>query len=647
MKESINGLEEHLQQLTIPTRDEGPSQEAYERTRAELVDLLNEIGEMIPEREDLRGQLREHATILFEPVRLFVAGEFSKGKSYLINVLCSNETVRETNIGPQDTKITVLAHGDARDNTSSRHVDRKHHPFPFLKLLNLVDSPGINAALRPEHTEITQKHVASADLILFVTSAERTVSQEEIDLIRFIAEHNKSEVVFIVNKIDVFEDSLIHFVDQTGKTDVIRFLEQTLVSQTHLRDPLIFSVSTRRAMWALSHRDESISAEVWKRSGVGALINHIGHILQSGEAAILKLRSRLNYLDGEHIDGLPILQGLSERVNRLITDLDQSRGTIQRVETDISLKIGEIHGAINDFKFDEIERELEKSIDDFVKKFLSEESFRALDGMAKEEQEKHVQREFSETFAPWEQGVEAKKLAYVENILQQFERCWTHAHQTLEANDRLHALVEERELREGKTMEEAFEFERQNSELLKRFETHKRGIREGSQTDFEKQAHDTQIAIEANKTVFGILTTSGVLAIAGGVLVAATGGLALLPALLVAGGGSVAAGANRFGTKREKRIREHLRESFHLELEEFRTEFNETIRSVFDEEADAFKVRCERIFVQNQREIVDEKMAQTQAESEKIKSLISRAGRLKSEVNDLRQLLGLASTGLS
>jgi predicted GTPase len=182
MEESINGLEAHLQQLAIPIRDEGPFQESYERTRQAVAALLRAIEEKVHDREDLRGQLREHTAMLFQPLRLFVAGEFSKGKSYLINVLCGNETVRETNIGPQDTKITILTHGDARNDTSSRYVDVKHYPFPFLKLINLVDSPGINAALRPEHTRITQEHVASADLILFVTSAERTVSRKKSTL---------------------------------------------------------------------------------------------------------------------------------------------------------------------------------------------------------------------------------------------------------------------------------------------------------------------------------------------------------------------------------------------------------------------------------------------------------------------------------
>jgi tRNA U34 5-carboxymethylaminomethyl modifying GTPase MnmE/TrmE len=458
MEESINSLEAHLQQLAIPVRDEEPFHEAYERTRQGLSTLLRAIEEKVSDREDLRGQLREHAALLFQPLRLFVAGEFSKGKSYLINVLCGNKTVRETNIGPQDTKITVLAHGDARDNTSSRYVDIKHYPFPFLKLINLVDSPGINAVLRPEHTKITQEHVASADLILFVTSAERTVSQEEIDLIRFIAEHNKSEVVFIINKIDVFEDSLIDFVDHEGMTTLIRFLEQVLARETHIRDPLVFSLSTRRAMWAMMHRN----AQVWERSGIGTLINHIGQILQSGEAALLKLRSPLNYLNGEHIDGLPILQGLSQRVDRLTTELEQSRATTARVEEDIRHQINEIHEAIDEFKFDEIERAFEGSLDLFLERFLSKESLHAFKSMTKEDQVKYVQRELNDTFAPWEQGVDAKKLTYIENILRRFERCWAHSKQTLQAEAKgpLYTLIEDRERREGKTLEEAFDFER-------------------------------------------------------------------------------------------------------------------------------------------------------------------------------------------
>jgi hypothetical protein len=81
MEESINGLEAHLQQLAIPIRDEGPFQERYERTQQAAAALLRATEEKVHDREDLRGQLREHSAMLFQPLRLFVAGDFRRVKA--------------------------------------------------------------------------------------------------------------------------------------------------------------------------------------------------------------------------------------------------------------------------------------------------------------------------------------------------------------------------------------------------------------------------------------------------------------------------------------------------------------------------------------------------------------------------------------
>ncbi|RZL30924.1 MAG: hypothetical protein EOP00_35735, partial [Pedobacter sp.] len=355
-----------------------------------------------------------------QPFRIFVAGEFSKGKSFLINVLCGNETVRETNIGPQDHKITVLAYGDSRDNTSSKYIDTKHYPFEFLKVCNLVDSPGINAVLRPEHTKITRENVSSANLVLFVTSAERTISNEEIELIRFISDNNKSEIVFILNKIDIFEDSLINFVDIEGRQTINRFLEQTLLKETNIRDPFIFPVSTRRAMWSLIQNDQ----EVWDKSGMQELINFIGNFIKSGEASLLKLRSPLNFINGKHINEQSLLQGLVDKEEHLSLSLEKSKRTINQVEDDIKHQMVEIHEAIDSFNISEIERAFEQSLDLFIEKFMSADNLKVFKKMSKEEQNKYIQREINDTFAEWEKGVDQKKLAYIDEILKKFEYCW-------------------------------------------------------------------------------------------------------------------------------------------------------------------------------------------------------------------------------
>jgi hypothetical protein len=71
--------------------------------------------------------------------------------------------------------------------------------------------------------------------------------------------------------------------------------------------------------------------------------------------------------------------------------------------------------------------------------------------MTKEDQVKYVQRELNDTFAPWEQGVDAKKLTYVESILRRFERCWAIQSKPYrpEAKGPLYTLIEDRRRREG------------------------------------------------------------------------------------------------------------------------------------------------------------------------------------------------------
>jgi len=637
MEKLISSLETHLSTLPIPFRDQEDIKILYERIKQNIHTLLRQIEDRFVDQDVLKKQLRDQSELLNQPFRIFVAGEFSKGKSFLINVLCGNETVRETNIGPQDTKITVLAYGDSRDNTSNRYVDVRHYPFNFLKICNLVDSPGINAVLRPEHTKITRENIASANLVLFVTSVERTISQEEIDLIRFISDNNRSEVAFVLNKTDVFEDTLIDFIDTAGMVTVTRFLEQILAKETNIRDPLIFPVSTRRAMWALVKRD----AEVWERSGMQQLINHIGFILQSGEAAVLKLRSPLNYLSGAHIDNLPVLQGLLEQEERQSLGLEKSNLTIKRVEEDIKQQMVEIHDAIDAFNIAEIERAFEQSLDLFIERFLAKDTLKAFKKMTKEEQGKYVQRELNDAFVSWEKGVDEKKLAYVEDILKRFQHCWAQCKQSLqgESNGHLRTMIDERERREGKTMEESFSFEKQNIELVRLFSNMKNEIRQGNQKAFQEQVINSHNAIERNSTLWTAVSATSLAGAITGVIadLFISGGIISLISII--GGAGGAAGAFAFRDQRAKKIREKMQSGIDKTFETFRTSFNETIRSVFHDEGKAFEIRTKRTFVERVRELVNEKLVITVTAQNEIKELLNQSAVISGEIEKLESVM--------
>jgi predicted GTPase len=78
-----------------------------------------------------------------------------------------------------------------------------NYPVEWLRDINIVDTPGTNAVIR-KHEQITSEFVPRADLILFVTSADRPFTESERQFIERIRDWGK-KVVFVVNKIDIHE----------------------------------------------------------------------------------------------------------------------------------------------------------------------------------------------------------------------------------------------------------------------------------------------------------------------------------------------------------------------------------------------------------------------------------------------------------
>ena len=82
-------------------------------------------------------------------------------------------------------------------------VDELQLPIPWLDELAIVDTPGTNAVVR-SHEILTKRIVPRADLVMFVTSADRPFSESERAFLEMISSWGK-KVVLIVNKIDIWE----------------------------------------------------------------------------------------------------------------------------------------------------------------------------------------------------------------------------------------------------------------------------------------------------------------------------------------------------------------------------------------------------------------------------------------------------------
>ncbi|RDI95117.1 GTP-binding protein [Meiothermus sp. QL-1] len=207
------------------------------------------------------------------PFLLVVAGEFNSGKSSLINALLEGDFLKE-GVTPTTDRIYLIGYGpEPRLEPQSPGLVHLNLPHPLLKEVRLVDTPGTNAIL-PHHQLLTERFLPRADLILFLTSADRPLTQSEADFLQFIQAWGK-KVVLVINKIDLLTEAEQEEVEAYVRKGV----EKTLG-----HPPPVFRVSARQA-----RRGERAG------SGVLALEAHIQRVLAE-DSARLKLGSPLGVL---------------------------------------------------------------------------------------------------------------------------------------------------------------------------------------------------------------------------------------------------------------------------------------------------------------------------------------------------------------
>ncbi len=203
--------------------------------------LLGALGAAVqplePDPADLAA-LRQAGLDLTELFLLVVAGEFNAGKSAFINALLGAPFLTE-GVTPTTAAVTLLRYGDAPagEQRADELVERDF-PAPFLREITIVDTPGTNAIIR-RHEQLTRHFVPRADLVLFVTSADRPFTESERAFLETIRDWGK-KIVVILNKIDLLGSA----VDLQHVIEFIQQNSQALLGAT----PDIFPVSARLAL---------------------------------------------------------------------------------------------------------------------------------------------------------------------------------------------------------------------------------------------------------------------------------------------------------------------------------------------------------------------------------------------------------------
>ena len=330
---------------------------------------------------------------------LVVVGEFNAGKSAFINALIGKPMLKE-GVTPTTTQINVLKHGEEEKRIiENEHLHVLTSPSALLENLSIVDTPGTNAIIR-EHEAITTRFVPRADMVLFVTSADRPFSESERSFLAEIRDWGK-KVVIVLNKIDILQSE----ADLTEIREFIRENALILLGST----PEIFPVSAR-----LAFRAKQGEPQFWEVSRFALLESYIANTLDESSRIQLKFLNPLGVADHLAKRYLDITE---ERLELLQDDFTM----LADVEAQLKIYEEDMNRDFN-FRMSDIEKilyEMENRGQEYFDETIR--VARVLDLLRKD----RIQREFEhKVIGDVPQRIESKVAALIDWLVESDLRQW-------------------------------------------------------------------------------------------------------------------------------------------------------------------------------------------------------------------------------
>ncbi len=257
-----------------------------------LADVRVALASLDVPRETL-NTLQDAILQLDELFLLVVVGEFNAGKSALVNALLGARVLAE-GVTPTTSRVTLVKWGEqVRETIVDENFATFTHPLPLLRELNIVDTPGTNAVIR-QHERLTNEFVPRSDLVLFVTSADRPLTESERQFLERIRDWGK-KVIIALNKADLLED-------EKALKEVREFVLQH-ASEVLGTTPEFFPVSAKLAQRAKNEDSKGVEARgrapLQDASGLAALEKFIYDTLDDRARLQLKFMNPLGV--AEHI----------------------------------------------------------------------------------------------------------------------------------------------------------------------------------------------------------------------------------------------------------------------------------------------------------------------------------------------------------
>ncbi len=324
----------------MPARIPQPArEESLARLRTLLGDLRSSLAafQALPEDEDAVRQAQLQLDSLF---LLVVAGEFNAGKSAFINALIGDR-ILEQGVTPTTTRVQVLKYGPAVERIPIDEItDEITAPLELLREIHIVDTPGTNAIER-HHETITRNFLPRADIVFFLTSADRPLTESERLFLSQIREWGK-KIVIVLNKIDILESEddlkrILAFIAE-GVQRLLGFV------------PEIFPLAARPALQA----KQSGNADLLATSRFEALERYMTATLDEEERLRLKLlnpigvglRVTAKYLAETEARG-ELLKGDSQTIDQIERELEIYK---QDLSKGFRLRLADVDNVLLDFE---------------------------------------------------------------------------------------------------------------------------------------------------------------------------------------------------------------------------------------------------------------------------------------------------------
>jgi predicted GTPase len=364
----------------------------YEQTRDDLVARLRTIEAALGEiRRKSVGRAR--ARLERGKFVLAVVGEFSSGKSFLLNALLGKFNLLAVDINPSTATITEIEAGETDEATAifedgraeripldrlNRFVaasDERDTPVrvnvktssPFLERGFVVaDTPGL-ASLNPAHRRATLQFLPSADAVLYLIDTQQPFTEGDASFLGIIRQHIDS--IFIVQtKIDLWQQ-----LQSDGRPAWEAAYERiAALAAIHTPGTYVYAVSAREYVDGELAADAAkieasrfpkflaaLDASLIRRTGRARLARVRDRVASAvvDETAQIDADVAMLALDREALDRrrnevLPELQALDERAR------EQREGLLQ---AGLATR-GEMHARGGDLSID-LERVLSQAID--------------------------------------------------------------------------------------------------------------------------------------------------------------------------------------------------------------------------------------------------------------------------------------------